>query len=156
LDKAIHQIEEAIKKSKPDILSNEAILQSLQLLLDEARGSASESARNPSPFSAQGCLARADQDGPHLVSDDHLSLDDAENPLQLLARASDLRLSMAQPAGPSASIPSSGHMLDDLNGTLDVHRFFSPIKVRLDQGPELDPIDIGLVSLEEASMLVSL
>jgi hypothetical protein len=153
LDKAIYQIEEAIKRSRPDILSNEGTLQSLQLLLEEARGGTSEPA-NTSPFCAEPSVS--DRDGTGQVSDDQLALDDAENPLQLLARASDLRLTMAQPTDHTASTPSTGNISSARNDTLDVHRFFLPIKVRLDQGPELDPVDIGLVSIEEAGMLVSL
>lgn len=151
MDKAIYQIEEAIKRSKPDILSNQGTLQSLQLLLDEARRGQSELAStNASSIDPSG----TEQDGAAQTSDDQLTLDDAENPLQLLARASDLRLTQA--TNPSTSNPSTGIISNEKNDALDLHMFFLPIKVRLDQGPELDPIDIGLVSLEEAGTLVSL
>lgn len=123
----------------------------MQLLLDEARRGNSEPANTSSSYADPSVT---DQEGTGQVGDDQLSLDGAENPLQLLARASDLRLTQA--TDPSASASSTGNISNGRNDTLDVHRFFLPIKVRLDQGPELDPVDIGLVSIEEAGILVSL
>lgn len=38
---------------------------------------------------------------------------------------------------------------------MDVHRFFLPMKASLDQGPGLDPIDVGLVTLDEAETLLA-
>lgn len=90
--------------------------------------------------------------------DESLALDDAENPLQLLARASDLqlspkevrrarspRVSFAAPAPLEAAAPDS-----------DAKSFFVPAKANLDVGPEFDPVDLGLVTLAESESLFSL
>jgi hypothetical protein len=37
---------------------------------------------------------------------------------------------------------------------LEVHQFFLPMKASLDQGSGLDPIDVGLVTTDEAEMLL--
>lgn len=150
LDKAIYQIEEAIKKSKSDSFSNEGTLEQLQQLLHEARGGITEGTES---VSSNGAIFAGERDGAGQSSDDQLALDDAENPLQLLARASDLRLTSTPP---NVFTPSSGIHTSDKDDQVDVHRFFLPIKDRLDQSPDLDPIDLGLLSLEEAEMLISL
>jgi hypothetical protein len=90
-----------------------------------------------------------------MSSDDQLALEGVENPLQLLARASDLRIASPTTRNGSVSTPSS-HIHASENGPfLDVHRFFLPMKATLDQGPGLDPIDVGLVTLEEAELLLT-
>jgi len=38
---------------------------------------------------------------------------------------------------------------------MDVQRFFLPMKANLDQGPGLDPIEVGLVTVEESEMLLA-
>ena len=153
LDKAIFQIEEAIKKSRSDSFSKEGTLEQLQQLLGEVRGvqdasNADAASSNPN--------ALADKDDSGHSHDDQLALDDVENPLQLLARASDLRLTSPQSGDASASTPGSRYYTNESNDTVDVHRFFLPMKAYLDQGPDLDPIDIGLVTTEEADILISL
>jgi hypothetical protein len=89
------------------------------------------------------------------ASDDQQALDDAENPLQLLARASDLRLTSPQ-SSDYLFTPSISHMGSDADQQSDIHRFFLPIKASLDRGSEYDPIDLGLVTEEEAQLLLSL
>lgn len=91
------------------------------------------------------------------VEEDQLSLDDAENPLQLLARTSELLSSItpAQGAGaarlPSKSTPSRG-----LAGEGDdLQKFFGRFQPRLDVGEDLDPIELGLITLTEAEVLFS-
>lgn len=91
--------------------------------------------------------------------EDSLALDDAENPLQLLARASDLQL--LPPSGQNhASSPlplsSSGATTYSSHSSRVTDSFFVPIKASLDVGPELDPVDLGLVTFDEASMLFNL
>ncbi|KAI4603782.1 hypothetical protein KJ359_003602 [Pestalotiopsis sp. 9143b] len=86
---------------------------------------------------------------------DQLSLDDAENPLQLLARTSEL-LSAIHPRVattiglPGHSVPKPGQRSDN-----DLQRFFGAFQPRLDVGEELDPIDLGLITLAEAEALFS-
>lgn len=94
--------------------------------------------------------------------DENLTLDDAENPLQLLARASDLQLS---PTGlrhvqkstipPSVAPSAVPHESSDL-GELSAKSFFVPVQTNLDVGPDLDPVDLGLVTFDESESLFSL
>ncbi|KAF2265247.1 Zn(II)2Cys6 transcription factor [Lojkania enalia] len=149
LEKAIYQIEEAIRKSKSENMSSSSTLEQLRSLLGEAPGGLQDTADTASSTSATFVSER---DG--TASDDQLALDDAENPLQLLARASDLRLTSPKLTEPSSS-PSSRYLLSEQEERSDVHRFFLPMKAALDQGPDVDPIDIGLVTLEEAETLLS-
>ncbi|KAF2183714.1 hypothetical protein K469DRAFT_582241 [Zopfia rhizophila CBS 207.26] len=150
LEKAIYQIEEAIKRSRSDTLSNEGTLEQLQSLLDEARSGFPDSSDTVSPSSASFVPGR---DGPAQSSDEQLALDDAENPLQLLARASDLRLTSPQSLELSTS--SSRNLGSERDDKSDIHQFFLPMKASLDNGPDLDPIEVGLVTTEEAEMLLS-
>ncbi|KAL7629839.1 hypothetical protein AAE478_001362 [Parahypoxylon ruwenzoriense] len=92
------------------------------------------------------------------VEEDQLSLDDAENPLQLLARTSELLSSItpqAQGSGatrlPSKSTSSRGTAAEGD----DLQRFFGRFQPRLDLGEDLDPIEQGIVSLTEAEALFS-
>lgn len=149
LEKALHQIEEAIKKSKADPTSSENTVEQLQQLLTEARGSRSSSTSSPSNS------VPAQPDGTAHVGDDHQALDDAENPLQLLARASDLRLTSPQ-SSDNPFTPASHLGGKDVDQQSDVHNFFLPIKASLDRGPNYDPIDLGLVTEEEAELLLAL
>lgn len=93
--------------------------------------------------------------------DDNLSLDDAENPLQLLARASDLQLSPTEVRGahkwPPSTIQASGMLQNSTEGSDPAAQsYFVPIRASLDVGPDIDPIDIGLVTASEAESLFSL
>lgn len=130
-------------------------MEHLQQLLSQARGGSNEPF-HISPASSAGALPVIERDGAGPSTDEHLALDDAENPLQLLARASDLRLTSPHSGDIGASTPSSRTFASDRGDKSDVHRFFLPVKANLDQGPDLDPIDLGLVTMEEAEMLISL
>lgn len=153
LEKAIYQVEEAIKKRKSDVTTSQSTLQHLQKLLSEAQGDearikangtvSSSGEPSPTPASAKDSVPQS--------GDDHLALEDVENPLQLLARASDLRI--ASPTYTHAS-PEDLHNGSEKSACLDVHHFFLPMKASLDQGPGLDPIDVGLVNVNEAEMLL--
>ncbi|KAF2737230.1 hypothetical protein EJ04DRAFT_594204 [Polyplosphaeria fusca] len=162
LEKAIYQIEEAIKKSKADTLTNTGTLEQLQGLLQVARSGADlpestgTGSINSNSFLQERDLITGQS------SDDQLALDDAENPLQLLARASDLRITSPQSSGalknyadPTTSTPSSRNIYSDQEDWSDIRHFFRPMKATWDQGPNLDPIKIGLVTLEEAETLMS-
>ncbi|KAI1529783.1 Zn II 2Cys6 transcription factor [Pyrenophora tritici-repentis] len=134
LEKAIYQVEEAIKKRKSDAFTSQSTLQQLQQLLNEAQRD-------------EGSSREAD-------TDDQLAVEDVENPLQLLARASDLRIATPQSYDPSISSPDGKFNGSEQSAYLDVHHFFLPTKAHLDQGPGLDPIDVGLVTKDEAEMLL--
>ncbi len=51
---------------------------------------------------------------------------------------------------PGSKINGSEH-----SAFLDVHQFFLPMKANLDQGSGYDPIEIGLVTKEEAKTLIA-
>jgi hypothetical protein len=97
-----------------------------------------------------------------LSQDDNLSLDDAENPLQMLARASDIQLSQLTMTSDRASMSplSRSSMtvrtMSDRDKS-DLHWFFAPIRANpdfgKDIGPDIDPIELGLATFEEASTL---
>ncbi|KAK1138506.1 hypothetical protein N8T08_002456 [Aspergillus melleus] len=162
LEKALHQIEEAIKRPKTDDAGSSGaqnIISNLQVLLNKIQGQ-----RLPSETDYQSedpDRSRAVQSPDETNADDSLSLDDAENPLQLLARASDLQLSPPEAHGtvkwlPLASSEPASAPRDSLNGNSTAARsFFVPAKARLDTGPEIDPIDLGLVTSIEADTLFS-
>lgn len=89
-------------------------------------------------------------------TDDHFALDDAENPLQLLARASDI-------SGPSNMVTFASNQLTSYpaprqsNGVQnqDLHTFFGPFRPSLDIEEDSDPIELGLVTEEESEALFS-
>ncbi|OTB03887.1 hypothetical protein M426DRAFT_321384 [Hypoxylon sp. CI-4A] len=92
------------------------------------------------------------------AEDDQLSLDDAENPLQLLARTSELLSSITpQTQGNGAGrFPSkSGHNRALAGESDDLQKFFGRYQARLDVGEELDPIELGLITLSETEALFS-
>jgi hypothetical protein len=159
LEKAIYQIEEAVKKSKTDSLLSEGAIIELQRLLGEPRDSLSARAESRSPI---GERFSPEQGGSTQASDEQLALDDAENPLQLLARATDLRPSTPQRSEANASTPSSRHFGNEREDRSSTNQFFQPVKACLDgeeggqNGQDSDPIEVGLVTIKEAEILLSL
>jgi hypothetical protein len=154
LEKAIYQVEEAIKKRRYDAVANQNTLQHLQKLLNEAQGEDGASRNfNTSPISEVHTHILS-KEVVSTASDDQLAIEDVENPLQLLARASDLRIATPQSYNQSTASPETRINESEQSAFLDVHRFFLPVKASLDQGPGLDPVDVGLVTLEEAGMLL--
>ena len=173
LDKAVHRIEQAIKKSKTHSSHSEDDQQNLHLqnLLTEAQGllpksisgdpmdqlqSAHEQRHIPMlNHDLMNALPKVDMLAQH-VSDEneHFAVDDAENPLQLLARASDLSISSGQT--PYAASTLSSMTLppqNDFGRDHDLQAFFGPFRPSLDIGADIDPIDLGLVTLEETDVL---
>ncbi|KAJ5594582.1 uncharacterized protein N7459_000790 [Penicillium hispanicum] len=161
LEKAIHQIEQAIKRPKinssgPD--DAQKAITGLQELLSRLQGQLQSES---DALSDGGERVREFPSPRNTNADESLALDDAENPLQLLARASDLQLSptglrhrpKSPPplvAAPSILPPESGSLVDS-----GAKSFFVPAKANLDAGPELDPVDLGLVTFDESESLFS-
>lgn len=90
-------------------------------------------------------------------AEEGLAIDGAENPLQLLARASYLKpsyepRSRTSPQQVRNKRSSTGHGSD----SSAFHNFFTPARVYLDIGDDVDPISLGLVSEEEAESLFAL
>lgn len=80
-----------------------------------------------------------------------LAIDDAENPLQLLARASYIQPSPDSRHGNSPQQPLPVAALEQSEE--EIQTFFAPAQVHLDTGPDVDPVLLGLVSNEEAGNL---
>ncbi|KAF2828096.1 hypothetical protein CC86DRAFT_465859 [Ophiobolus disseminans] len=152
LEKAIYQVEEAIKKRKSDNSTNRTTLEHLKKLLDENQESEEPAEAGNTPPSPDYIQHATERDVATASSDDQLALEGVENPLQLLARASDLRI--ASPTTLENSVSTPGSRFNGGDPFMDVHRFFLPMKASLDQGPGLDPIDVGLVTLDEAETLL--
>lgn len=166
LEKAVYRIEQAIKKSKTQgsHSGDDENIHQLKSLLNDANQilpRTSSENLNP-PFSIRGSSTQAHQSPqtdnfiqpgpgplPDQNSDDHFAVDDAENPLQLLARASDLSVpSNAQSVSSSATRDSRGHARDR-----DLEAFFGPFHPSLDVGEDIDPIEMGIVTEKESSGL---
>ncbi|KAE9381066.1 hypothetical protein N431DRAFT_490528 [Stipitochalara longipes BDJ] len=173
LEKAVYQIEQAIKRSKTGNHHSEGDqdAQHLRSLLSEAQdllprqlpnGSDPSFDHQGTPSQGQSLLHQQNQYGSALpgtnlsvlqTSDENFEVDDAENPLQLLARASDLS---APPNQPSYTINHSS-LLQTRNpnvaGDPELQAFFGPFRPSLDVGTAIDPIDLGLATEEEANTL---
>lgn len=97
----------------------------------------------------------------HVKPEERLAVDDAENPLQLLARASNLHLSPesshGQSPGTAVSHPAASIVADENDPEMrQVEVFFGTTHFNVDRGEDYDPIEIGLVTEEEAEMLFDL
>lgn len=97
----------------------------------------------------------------HVKPEERLAVDDAENPLQLLARASNLHLSPesshGQSPGTAISHPTTSIAPDENDPEMrKVEAFFGTTNFNVDRGEDYDPIEIGLVTEEEAEMLFDL
>ncbi|RHZ63222.1 uncharacterized protein CDV56_106014 [Aspergillus thermomutatus] len=162
LEKALHQIEEAIKRPKTDAAGSDAarkLISNLQDLLSRTQGqSAPSEVEEISDDPDQSHTRSPPQDA---TAGDNLALDDAENPLQLLARASDLQFSPAECSNAPKLSPSSVSQpsirLDSSHNedVPNVRSFFVPVRANLDLGPDMDPIELGLTTLLEAESLFS-
>ncbi|CAL5866664.1 uncharacterized protein PFLUO_LOCUS874 [Penicillium psychrofluorescens] len=168
LEKAIHQIEQAIKRPRVDSEDGpgtddaQRAISGLQELLDKVQGhlvqnTTNEFADSPHHLRNQPSSRRDGQ------ADESLALDDAENPLQLLARASDLQLSPSETRPvptksplPSVALPTLPPETTGVLAESSARSFFVQARASLDTGPELDPVDLGLVTFDEAESLFSL
>ncbi|KAL4749495.1 hypothetical protein BDW72DRAFT_133720 [Aspergillus terricola var. indicus] len=160
LEKALHQIEQAIKRPRtgpPAVDAAQKVISDLQDLL---RQNQQQQVRDDSNDLSED----SDQQEPlHFPrgsnSAESLALDDAENPLQLLARASDLQLSPNDVRGTATwpllttPQPATGVSVVLQDNVAAAKSFFVPVRASLDIGPDMDPIDIGLVTLPEAESL---
>ncbi|KKK26901.1 hypothetical protein ARAM_001239 [Aspergillus rambellii] len=144
LEKALHQIEQAIKRPKTETSGPEAaqkLISSLQELLNKTQKRHHPQSETED-FSEDPDHADPLQFPRDINPGENLALDDAENPLQLLARASDLQLS-----------PNDAHDTQTWPSLTVSQPSAGPAS--LDIGPEMDPIEIGLVTMNEAESLFS-
>ncbi|KAI9728508.1 MAG: hypothetical protein M1834_007646 [Cirrosporium novae-zelandiae] len=151
LAKAVHQIEQAIKKSKANggELTNEEATLRLQQILYEAQNllprpgrAEAESSKCPSP--ALVLDPTSSESSSHGSPDDDFALDDAENPLQLLAHISTV-----------SALPHQKSQQDESDDET-LRSFFGPPRLNLDIGPDLDPVNLGLVTESETDELFTL
>ncbi|KAF7561327.1 hypothetical protein G7046_g2817 [Stylonectria norvegica] len=173
LDKALHQIDQAVKRARSSAQQSpddERIVAHLRHLLnggdgDESTPSQASGPSMPHPPDAQDDFISGGEDQdleddqdpvsiPDFIqrSGESLAIDDAENPLQLLARASYIQPSPDARHGhsPLQQIYKT-HTPREPEG--DIQAFFAPSHASLDIGKDADPISLGLVTQEEASSL---
>jgi hypothetical protein len=95
---------------------------------------------------------------PHIIqgNGDTLAINDAENPLQLLARASYLQAPRESRHGKSPQSAQSTAAAKPKGPANELQAFFAPARASLDVGDDIDPISLGLVSDEEAESLFTL
>jgi hypothetical protein len=173
LEKAVYRIEQAIKRSKTgdNQSDGDQDTQHLRNLLNEAQGllprqmpnGLEQSYRHQrTPSQGQSLLHQQDQFGPALPRtdlsaiqnpEDNFEVDDAENPLQLLARASDLSAPPHHTSYPASRNSFSQIRNPNVVADPELQAFFGPIRPSLDVGSDIDPIDMGLVTDDEANTL---
>jgi hypothetical protein len=173
LEKAVYRIEQAIKKSRTSDNQSEEDhdTQHLRTLLAGAQGLLPRQLSNGTELSShhqetnsqdQGQLQPQNQfrqalSGRDLSviqgSGDNFEVDDAENPLQLLARASDLSAPPNQTSYTSNLSSLSQTRNPNVGTDLELQTFFGPFRPSLDVGPDIDPVDMGLVTEDEAATL---
>lgn len=169
LEKAIFQIEQAVKRARSgEQTSDESkALIDLQQLLggagdDQAPSSSAGGNKLKRRNTAEEEYSSEEDDETEDTPESNtyithhregsLTVDDAENPLQLLARASNLQLSPT-PGGPSpgqAARASRKKQQDRLDEDAETQSFFTSIRVNLDIGDDIDPIHMGLTTESEA------
>lgn len=164
LEKAVYRIEQAIKRQKSGNQSDDGQLHQLEGLLNDAQQFLPQKSPQEIEHNFQGESSSSSQQLPRInsivqsipgpnASDsnaDDFSVHDAENPLQLLARASDLSV----PTNTSNDIPRISSSLPVISRpgiveAKDLRDFFGPFRPSLDNGEEIDPIEMGLVTQEE-------
>jgi hypothetical protein len=121
-----------------------------------SQGHPSSLSRGRIGSSLTGTALSAQNDG-----DDGYALEDAENPLQLLARASDLPISPRNmPAAPDHLSPIAASNQTGQKGeqsrNQELRVFFGPLRPNLDTGEDIDPIDMGYVTSSETDVLFNL
>ena len=86
---------------------------------------------------------------------DELALNHADNPLQLLAMASVLpgQSPSTNMSTSPAGVAVASQQGAENNVDAELTQFFGSLQPSLDNGPDLDPIDLGLVTDEEAETL---
>ena len=183
LEKAIHQVEQAIKRSKTNNNTFETDKElDLRQLIDHGQlnATATPQIRRQST-SAMSVASETDTTRPKLthsqsfaqptelpppllhrqsfshpaLSDhtdkpDELAVDNADNPLQLLAMASSM-----PNQSPSAVItpsPAAGYGQSDIEDA-ELQQYFGSFTPVLDNTRDIDPVEMGLVTREEADTL---
>ncbi|KAL5345467.1 hypothetical protein ACLOAV_009840 [Pseudogymnoascus australis] len=181
LEKAVYRIGQAIARTKANggELEDEQAAVNLQHLLSSTAGLlprstiSQEPAQNPqmqastsmpthhvinvtsSPgYPTQNNVTASPGYPPHRNHNNY-SVDDAENPLQLLASASDMAVS-PQPLANTQPPASSGPFYTAAakeDEDKDLQTFFGPLSPNLDVSEDIDPIDMGYITSGETVAL---
>lgn len=165
LDKALYQIDQAVKRARSAAQKNpedDRILTHLQDLLSGANSpDVAQTRYSASGDGEEDAYSEEEEEQDPVVmpefiqrTQQSLAIDDAENPLQLLARASYIQPS---PDSRHGNSPQQAHTASTTGQTEDeIQAFFAPAQAHLDVGPDLDPVTLGLVSEDEADKLFHL
>lgn len=162
LEKAIYQVEQAIKRSKssgvpfdpdPDVDLRQLVTQSQSLDNPQPRRQSSHDPlhrRLESTHSSTDSMTREATEKP-----DEIALDNAENPLQLLAMASAMPhqspSSIVTPSPAAATSQTGSNSVE--NEDADLQTFFGSLNPVLDNSQDIDPIELGLLTEEESEVL---
>ncbi|KFX91255.1 hypothetical protein O988_07839 [Pseudogymnoascus sp. VKM F-3808] len=162
LEKAVYRIGQAIARSKANggELEDEQAALNLQHLLSSTAGllpkiqepqapQLQAPASVPTHHDTTTTATATSAYTTHGSRDNNYSLDDAENPLQLLASASGMALS-PRPL-PNAQPPTSYVTKDEQDK--DLQTFFGPFSPNLDVSEDIDPIDMGYITSGETTAL---
>ena len=185
LEKAIYQVEEAVKKARTsgpgmqdkhaqalkrlvddgtDTMSPPLALHRPQSSVEEFVMSADAVAFHPllersrSTRTQSPSIFRRQSFAEHPGNSGEVTVNNADNPLQLLAIASAIPEQLGPATTPSTN--SNGKVCQDY-GTIaltdedETQEFFTPISSRLDVHFDCDPIELGLVTVEESCTLFS-
>lgn len=182
LDKALYQVEQAVKRAnaggEPRTEDGRVMARLRELLHAADGGDLGSSAHHEYGQGAATGGSGGDMEvsssdeeshqdstpaGMAPYGEENLAVDDAENPLQLLARASyfqpaeEPRKKDTPPQVPTVASHHRSHQRSpEKSRANDVQRFFASAKAHLDVGGDIDPISLGLVTMEEADHLFSL
>lgn len=182
LEKAIHQVEQAVKRARTsgEVLDDEHEV-ALKRLFGEAKIGETHKIADVSYEDEQGQPQSSDPHTDEVGTDfaalenganegepaqhmfahaavDEVTINNAGNPLELLAIASSIPEDAAAPS-PSTVVRASpnDHSTGGTQSSSSIEQttqhFFSPISTRLDIGPQHDPIELGLITLMEAQSL---
>jgi hypothetical protein len=188
LEKALYQVEEALRRASPGFRGTDAgkAISELKAMMNAGQEpqlsgsgasnkrprlnttassehqdySSSEEEEEDSPLPRKNTVERR----PSVVSqrlvkvEERLAVEDAENPLQLLARASNLHLSPGsshgQSPGTATSYQPASTVVEELDPELRyVENFFGTTAFNIDRAEGYDPIELGLVTEDEAETL---
>ncbi|KEY64187.1 hypothetical protein S7711_03477, partial [Stachybotrys chartarum IBT 7711] len=170
LDKALYQIDQAVKRAQSGSQEDHQVLDQLRRYLKSNASDRLNSSSSVLPNGSAGPAPDADADEtmsdekddeddedivPHIIqgNGDTLAINDAENPLQLLARASYLQAPRESRHGKSPQSAQSTAAAKPKSPANELQAFFAPARANLDVGDDIDPISLGLVSDEEAESL---
>lgn len=179
LDKAIYQVEEAVKKARTKGTEiDDEHARALRRLLDKSQDVSQKAVANGGNISHERTIppelstlptdqaptsvqeipeihpAGSESLAQDIEEEGDVTVNNANNPLQLLAIASAIPEAATGNPSPASNYGVSPTTTAAVSGDEDDTRdFFSPMTSKLDIGKDLDPQDLGLVSDQEVKAL---